>query len=82
MQLENRALNADITRSNAGVGAGLVVALAFLGASVFLIYNNYQIAGGVLGTVDIGSLAGVFVYGTISRRNERRERVEMMTGQS
>jgi hypothetical protein len=37
--------------------------LAFLGTSAWLIYKGFGIEGTILGTVDIASLATVFVLG-------------------
>ena len=82
MQLENQVVRADIQRSNLGLAAGLIIALAFLGVSYLLIDGGHETAGAVLGTVDIVGLAGVFVYGTISRRQERANRFREIAGQS
>lgn len=42
---------------------GFVVVLAFLGTAAWLIYEGDGVAGTFLGTVDIASLAAVFVIG-------------------
>lgn len=80
--LESYTLQSESRRANAGLGAGVVVSLAFLAASVFLIATGHEISGAVLGTVDIVSLAGVFVYGSESRRKEREGRMRALTGDS
>ena len=82
MGLEKRVITADIWRSYVGVVAGLIVALAFLYASYRLIDDGRELPGTLLATFDIVSLVGVFVYGTISQRQERQERVQEMTGEN
>jgi uncharacterized membrane protein len=81
MQLERQVVNSDIQRSNLGLVAGLIIALAFLGVSYLLIDHGHETAGAVLGTIDIVGLVGVFVYGTISRRQERADRFREIAGQ-
>ncbi len=80
MVLERKVVEADATRAREGLYAGVIVALAFLGVAAFLINGGHDVAGGILGTVDIASLVGVFVYGTIQRREERKDRAQIMTG--
>ncbi len=82
MALESKVVDADVKRAKEGLYAGVIVALAFLGVAAFLINAGHDIAGGILGTVDIASLVGVFVYGTVMRRGERKDRVQMMMGGS
>jgi uncharacterized membrane protein len=82
MGLESRVIDADIRRANAGVVAGFLVALAFLGGSVFLVFTGHTQAGVIVGSLDLVGLVSVFVYGTISRRSEREQRAKTMSGQS
>lgn len=81
MALETKVISADIVRANFGVAAGLIVAVLFGVLSFLLIRGGQQVAGLILGTGDLVGLVGVFVYGTISRRSERKQRVEMIEGQ-
>lgn len=46
---------------------GLIVVLSFLGTAAWLISEGYGIEGTFLGTVDIASLAAVFVLGLQSK---------------
>ena len=46
---------------------GFVVVLAFLGTAAWLIYEGRGVEGTCLGTVDIASLAAVFVLGLQGR---------------
>lgn len=82
ISLEKQVMSADIRRSNAGLAAGLIVAIAFLVASYLLINDGHEEAGAFLGTVDIGGLVGAFVYGTISQRRERQDRRRDMIGEN
>lgn len=81
MEIEKTVISADILRANFGVVAGLIVAVLFGILSYLLIDGGREVAGLILGTGDLATLVGVFVYGTISRRNERKERIEMIEGQ-
>ena len=81
IELEGRVAKADIRRSNAGLIAGLIVALAGLATAFFLIDRGHEIAGMTLGGIDLAGLVTVFVYGTVSRRSERGKRFDTLTGQ-
>ncbi len=78
--MEKYVVESESRRSNWGLVAGVVVALAFLAASVILILSGYPWPGTVIGGVDIVSLATVFVYGSESRRKEREQRLRTLTG--
>ena len=82
MALENRVIDADIRRSNWGLGVGFLVSLAWLLVSYLVIHEGHAVAGVFLGSLDLVGLVGVFVYGTATRRGERKERFKMMSGQS
>ncbi len=53
-------------RASMGLAAGFVVAVLFLIVSAWLIHNDHDIAGAVLGSFDLVALTAVFVLG---RRN-------------
>jgi len=82
MALERAVVDADIKRSNRGLAAGLTVALAGLGASFLMVNSGHDTAGIVMGSLDLGSLVAVFVYGTVSRRSERQDRRKILSGES
>jgi uncharacterized membrane protein len=42
---------------------GLIIALSFLAASTYLVSTGHDVAGSVLGTVDIVALVTIFVAG-------------------
>lgn len=79
---EDKVVSADIRRANLGLGAGFVVAIAGLASSYFLVDGGNTVAGVTVATVDLGGLVSAFIYGTVSRRSERKQRARMMTGQS
>ncbi len=58
---------ASIRLSFFGPVLGLVVVLSFLGTAAWLISDGFGVDGTFLGTVDIASLAAVFVLGRQSR---------------
>lgn len=74
MSMERRAIGGDTGRANLGLAAGFVIALAFLFASYKMIMGGHEIAGGVMGSIDLVSLVSAFIYGSVSRRNERLEK--------
>lgn len=51
----------DARERRLGMWLGLVVAMAFLFVSGWLIHEGHDIAGGVLGTVDLVGLVAIFV---------------------
>lgn len=53
-------------RASQGLAAGFAVAVLFLIVSAWLIYNDHDAAGAVLGSFDLVALTAVFVLG---RRN-------------
>ena len=81
MALEKSVVASEIKRADRGLYAGVGITLAFLVASVFITIQGYPWAGAIIGTVDIVSLAGVFVYGTKSRREERKERINTLAAE-
>jgi len=50
-------------------------------ATVVLAYIGQPIIAGGVAVLDIGSLIGIFVYGTESRKDERLTKTRIMTGQ-
>ena len=74
--LERTVIIGDSKRANRGLWVGGVIAFAFLVGAVFLIYNGHDWAGATLGTVDVASIVGVFIYGTISRKSERSQKAQ------
>jgi hypothetical protein len=80
IDLEKSVIAADIRRSNLGVAAGFIVALAFLVGSVILVLSGHAVEGTIFATVDIVGLVATFVYGTERRRKEREDRAKTLAG--
>jgi len=80
IDLERRVIDSDISRSRAGLWMGLVVSLAAICGGVYVAVTVSPTAGATIATASVVGLAGVFVYGTYSRRQERREKAETMKG--
>jgi uncharacterized membrane protein len=75
MALEKHVLYWDVRRANAGLAAGLLFGLAVLVAAVFLILNGHESVGvgAIIG--DFLVYGGAFVYGDVSRRRERNQKL-------
>lgn len=80
-ELEKTVVEADVRRANWGLAAGFVVAMAGFGVSAVFALTGYQAAGAVIAGLEIPTLAGLFVYGQITRKQERVEKAKLMTGQ-
>ena len=77
-ELETYHLRSNVHRSFSGLAAGFVVTLAFLAAAVYLVMNGYEVAGVILGTVDLVALVTVFVIGNQMVKTERIEKTRLM----
>lgn len=78
IELEQTVIKGDNKRANWGLATGFLIALAGIGTSGFLIMNGHDVAGSVLGGTTFVSLVGTFIYGTNSRKEERRDKTEIM----
>ena len=76
--LEHLDLTWGIVRSFAGLVAGLVVVLAMVWASYELIMAGHDVAGSILGTGSLATLAAIFAYGSHLREDERIKKIEML----
>jgi len=77
MALEKVVIEGDNNRANWGLAAATIIALTFLGASVYLISHGFGVEGTILGTIDLTALVSVFIYGNTSRRRERIEKIKI-----
>jgi uncharacterized membrane protein len=73
--LEKYALRHSTIRAYGGLVAGVIVALAGLAAAVVVAIYASAVAGAVIGTFDLASLVGVFVYGTRQVQENRRSKL-------
>jgi uncharacterized membrane protein len=76
--LEATSVKSGKNRSYAGIVAGFLVSVACVIGGLIVVNNGHDWAGVSIATVSVASLAGVFVYGTISSRKERENKAEMM----
>jgi uncharacterized membrane protein len=67
-RMEDRYSKAACRDSTTGLWAGFIITLVALAASAVLIYLDKTVGGTILGTTSLGSLAGVFVYGSKVKR--------------
>lgn len=74
--LERIVVEGGARRSDRGLTLGFALAMAFLVASVALILAGHAVAGTILGTVDLVTLVGIFVYSSQDVRKELREKAE------
>lgn len=74
--LESYALRGEHHRSILGMLLGAIVVFAMLILARYAINQQQQAAAMILGSLPIVGIAGVFVYGTNSRRYERVKKAE------
>lgn len=71
--IEAQVISADTKNSQRGLIFGLIIGLAGFAAATIMVLFGQPWAGAFLGLLNLGSLVGVFVYGSASRRRERAE---------
>jgi uncharacterized membrane protein len=76
--LEKKVIHSDNFRATLGVICGLVITLAALACGSYLIINGHDWAGATIIITDLAVLVGVFVYGTQSRREERKTKSQQI----
>lgn len=78
--LETKALDASVEQARRGQHiAGLVALAGLLVAGAVGIWGN-PLVGGAVALSDIAALAGTFLWGSRSQRQERVERAKIMSG--
>lgn len=80
--LERQAIRAEIDRAKRGLIWGGVVSLATLFVAGVIAVSGHTLTSAILAGADVATLAGVFVYGTRSRKEERVEKTKVLTGQA
>lgn len=66
-QIRSDAMREHFATTKRGQRFGLTIALFFGAASAFLIYTHHDVAGSVLGSVDLVSLVSIFIAGRFNR---------------
>jgi uncharacterized membrane protein len=74
--MESRIIRGDFTLSYIGLAAGFVLSTLVILGGIYLISLGHDWAGSGLIGLNLVGLAGVFVYGSNSRRLQRPEGVE------
>lgn len=64
-------------RSNLGLAAGLIVALAFGWWSYQLVLHDHELVGTIFGTADLGGLVSLFVIGRNKQAEERKQKQQL-----
>lgn len=78
IEMERSVILGGGKRAWAGLFLGFLLSIATLSGSIYLIATNHDTAGATLGTASIAALAGVFVYGSQQRQEERKEKQEKL----
>jgi uncharacterized membrane protein len=77
-KMENKALTIESVSSICGIIAGFIIGMTTVIGGIIVAMSGREWSGFALGGTGLAALAGVFVYGTQSRRKEREERVRQM----
>ena len=70
MNVEITIINRELNQSGRGQNYGFAISLLFLGVSAGLIYTGHDMAGTVLGTIDLIGLVSVFILGKFYQKNK------------
>ncbi len=65
-------------RSWGGLASAFIIAIFGFVVTLILGLNGQPGLAGVIGGLDIGSIVGIFVYGTNNLRSERQERQNLL----
>lgn len=78
INIETKAVNGQVLRGHMGVVFGFVLGLIGLIGGIYVMATVESsvavVMGGVLSSSSLGSLVGVFIYGTRSQRSEREQK--------
>ena len=69
--LEKSVIGSDIKKSETGQWFAFIIAVGGLMIAVWSLSKGLQLAGGLIGGIDIASLAGLFIYGRNQKSKER-----------
>jgi uncharacterized membrane protein len=79
IKIEEKVIDGDIRRADRGLIAGFILCLSLIGCGTCCILEGHDWSGATIITGAIGTLAGIFIYGTISRKRERLAKAKIMT---
>ena len=72
--LEAKVIHSGVTDSKRGLWFGLIMGLSCFGLVGFCASLGLQLLAGIIAALDLGSLVGVFVYGSRQKKAERVEK--------
>ena len=72
--MEQQAIKSDIKNSGLGIWCGVIIGISgIIGGIMVAIFGKQPLFGGILSFATLASLVGVFIYGTQSRRKEKKQ---------
>lgn len=77
--LETKVINSEISNSKTGLYFGFAIGIGGFIVVGYCASFGYQILAGIIAALDIGSLVGVFVYGSEKRKKERIEKEHIVS---
>ncbi len=80
--LETKVIESNISNSRLGLWFGLIIGVVGIIAGAFLALNDKQAAGTIIGGTSLGSLVGVFIYGSQQRQKERINREKELSNKN
>ena len=75
-EIEKHIVQSQLKESGRGQILGFVIALAFGTFAFILAYTGHEIAGSILGTVDLVALVSIFVLGKLFQHKETSKKKE------
>ena len=77
IQIDKMVITGGSKRSYLGLVAGFALSAMVVGGGIYLIATGHDWAGASLVGLNLAGLAGVFVYGSKSSRDEQLRAIEM-----
>lgn len=72
--LEAKVIHSGVSDSKKGLWFGLIMGLSGFGLVGFCASLGFQLLAGIIAALDLGSLVGIFVYGSKQKKTERVEK--------
>ncbi len=72
--LETKVIHSGVSDAKKGLWFGLIMGLSGFGLVGYCASLGLQLLAGIIAALDLGSLVGVFVYGSKQKRAERVEK--------
>lgn len=72
--LESKVINSGVADSKKGLWFGFFIGLSGFFIVGYCAFLGFQILAGIIAALDLGSLVGVFVYGSRQKKIERVEK--------